>query len=137
MVTTSQLLNLLKTESQEKVVADIQQLPGVVFSAYLDTLMQQKNCTPAQLINMTLINRTYAYQIFNGSKVPSRDKVLQIALALKLSEKETSHLLSLSNNGELYPKVSRDAAIIFALVHNYNVMQTNEFLADANMAILK
>ena len=137
MVTTSKLLNLLKTEGPEKVGADIQQLPGVVFSAYLDGLMQQKNYTPAKLINQTLINRTYAYQIFNGSKVPSRDKVLQIALALKLTEIETSHLLSLSNNGELYPKVSRDAAIIYALMHNYTVMQTNEFLADTNLAVLK
>ena len=41
---------------------------------------------------------------------------------------ETNQLLRLSNQGVLYAKVRRDAAIIFAIDKKFTMQQTNEFL---------
>lgn len=41
---------------------------------------------------------------------------------------ETSQLLRLAGHGSLYPKVRRDAAIIFAIEKKHTMQQANELL---------
>ena len=65
--------------------------------------------------------KIYGYQIFDGSKTPSRDKVIAIALAMQLTLDEANRLLHLSNNGILYPKIKRDSIIIFGLENNQKI----------------
>lgn len=45
---------------------------------------------------------------------------------------ETSQLLRLAGHGSLYPKVRRDAAIIFAIEKKYTMQQANELLAQSS-----
>ena len=59
--------------------------------------------------NDSNIQKNYGYQIFDGSKTPSRDKVIALALAMQLTLDEANRLLHLSNNGILYPKIKRDS----------------------------
>lgn len=40
---------------------------------------------------MTTIQRNYGYQIFDGSKVPNKDKVIQLSLALGLDLRMTNN----------------------------------------------
>ena len=89
------------------------------------------------IINKTTLQRNYAYQIFDGSKKPSKDKVLQLSFALHLGLRETNNLLSLSNNGASYPKVKRVAIFIFALKHKLDVLQVNELLDEYQLHILE
>lgn len=86
---------------------------------------------------MTNLHRTYAYQIFNGQKKPSRSKIIQIALALQLDIRETNNLLSLSDNGYLYPKVRYDAIILYALEHKKSIIDTNLILDMYELPILE
>ena len=86
---------------------------------------------------MTNLHRTYAYQIFNGQKKPSRSKIIQIALALQLDIRETNNLLSLSDNGYLYPKVRYDAIILYALEHKKSIIDTNLILDMYKLPILE
>ena len=86
---------------------------------------------------MTNLHRTYAYQIFNGQKKPSRSKIIQIALALQLDIRETNNLLSLSDNGYLYPKVRYDAIILYALEHKKTIIDTNLILDMYELPILE
>ncbi|MDD8049612.1 MAG: helix-turn-helix transcriptional regulator [Thomasclavelia sp.] len=83
------------------------------------------------------MSRTYAYQIINGTKMPSKDKVIALAIALKCDLHETNNLLNLSNNGNLYSKVKRDALIIKSLNNKYSVEKTNILLDEYNLEILK
>lgn len=98
--------------------------------------MIQKKITKSQLIQYSNLDRTYGYQILNGTKKPSRIKVIQIALSLQLTYQETNNLLSLSNNGSLYPKVKFDAIILLALKNHYSVMETNLLLDNYHLPIL-
>ena len=62
--------------------------------------------------------------------MPSRNKVLALALSLKLSLKEPNRLLSLSHNWALYANVKRDAVLIYCLVRGMSVIDTDQQLAQ-------
>lgn len=61
-----------------------------------------------------LLSRSFSYQIFSGERIPKRDAILWIAIALCLDISETRLLLCLMFGGDLYPKIKRDSVIIFA-----------------------
>lgn len=136
MISTTQLLDIINKNNQLTIDALLKQIPEISFVDYLETLLLQKNISKSRLINKANLHRTYAYQIFNGTKTPSRNKVIQLALALQLNTKETNNLLSLSNNGYLYPKVKFDATILFALKNKYSVMETNLLLEQYQLPLL-
>lgn len=87
--------------------------------------------------NDSNIQKNYGYQIFDGSKTPSRDKVIAIALAMQLTLDEANRLLHLSNNGILYPKIKRDSIIIFGLENNQKIIDLNITLDDFGEAPLE
>ncbi len=86
--------------------------------------------------NDSNIQKNYGYQIFDGSKTPSRDKVIALALAMQLTLDEANRLLHLSNNGILYPKIKRDSIIIFGLENNQKIIDLNITLDDLGEAPL-
>lgn len=136
MISTTQLLDIINKNNQLTINSLLKQVPEITFVDYLETLLMQKGISKSCLINKANLHRTYAYQIFNGTKIPSRNKVIQLALALQLNVNETNNLLSLSNNGYLYPKVKFDAAILFALKNKYSVLETNLILDQYQLPLL-
>lgn len=79
----------------------------------------------------------YPYQIFNGIKAASRDKLIQIAIGFPLTVEETQYLLRLGGHSELYVRNSRDAYIMFALEKRYGIAETNELLFNNGKKILE
>ena len=134
MVPTQHLLELLQNATPLPEI--LQQIPDLDFLSYLQVLMESKKLKRNEIIAKTNIQRNYAYQIFDGSKHPGRDKVLQIAIAMHLDLHQTNNLLALSNNGSLYAKVKQDAILIYAIHHHYNLMKTNELLDAHGLAVL-
>ena len=104
---------------------------------YLKMLLKEKKCKPSELIKKSKIERTYCYQILNGRKKPGRDKLIAIALALNLSLEETQRMLEISKEGVLYAKSKRDSIIIFALNHQYTLIDSNELLSTYGEEELK
>jgi hypothetical protein len=76
------------------------------------------------------ISRSYGYQILRGERVPGRDILLRTALLLGLTLKETQRLLAVCGCGALYPRVRRDAAVIFALHQKMTLLETEELLSS-------
>ena len=64
-------------------------------SDYLKQLLQEKGLERSRVVRMDDLNETFGYQIFTGTRHPSRNKVLQIAFAMALSMKETNRALPL------------------------------------------
>lgn len=79
-------------------------------SDYLNALCRKSGIRSAEAIRRAHIERTYGCQIFNGTRVPSRDKLLQIAVGMGLSLDDTQDLLKKSGKNPLYPRIKRDAA---------------------------
>lgn len=137
MVPTERLLKILDDNESITINQIMKEFPDMTFVAYLESMMEKKKMTKSELVHRSNLSRTYVYQIINGTRVPGKDKVIQLAFALHLNLNETNHLLMLSNNGSLYPKIKRDAIIIYAINHHLSILDTNELLSDYNMPILE
>ena len=106
------------------------------FCRLLKELCLEKKLSPAQVIDQSQIERTYGHQLFNGTRSPSRDKVLQLAISLGLSLEETQQLLQAAGRSPLYPRLKRDAALIFCLKNGYDMMETQETLGKYDIMLL-
>lgn len=111
-------------------------LETIKFTEYLNGLCRSRNLIPEQVIRAAQIDRTYGHQIFNGTRRPSRDKVIQLAVAFGLSVEETQAFLRAAGRSVLYPRIRRDAAIIFGLSKRMVMQELQEFLASLEISIL-
>lgn len=137
--TTCELLNQLKNSSNiEKYIetsADdlIKKIP---LSDYLDTIIGEKELKKSTIIKQSGLDRSYAYQIFDGQRIPNRDKILALCLSMKLNIDETQHLLKHTGYPPLYAKFKQDSIILFGLEHSLSVMEVNELLYDMKESVL-
>lgn len=102
----------------------------MVFHEYLYSLLKKQNLEIPDLIAGSCISKTYAYQFLNGERLPGRNIVLRMAFFLKLKVDETQRLLTLAGKSILYPKLHRDAAILFCLRKKMTLDEANFFLDD-------
>lgn len=100
------------------------------FDRHLAALMEERGLSPARLGELALLSRSFTYQLCSGVRAPSRDVVLRLALVLKLDPEETQRLLRSACRGALYPRVRRDAALIFALQRGMSLFDANELLCS-------
>lgn len=103
---------------------------------HLKLLLEQKGISRADIVRNSLLNRTYVYQIFDGRRMPSRNKLIAIAFGMHLSAEETQEMLKLAGYRKLYAKDARDAILLFSLNQQLNIEDTNELLYDYGLEIL-
>lgn len=131
--------DLLKTLLRTNEYSQFQALKdnGVVsLEEHLDALLDQKETSRAEVIYRARLDTVYGYQIFNGTRKPSRDKLLQLAFGFPLTYKETLTLLRIAGVGSLYVRRRRDSIIIFALNKGFSLEQLNELLEQEGEAYL-
>ena len=119
------------TDNREHLITDIN------LSVYLDKLLKQTGCRKSEIIRRTNLNRAYVYQIFEGKKIPSRDKLIAIAAGMRLDLDETQKLLKYAGFRTLYARDARDAAIIFAFMHGSSFDDMNAALYENKMKIIE
>lgn len=107
-----------------------------IFSEYITQLCRERDLVPGHVINLAQIERSYGHQLFNGTRKPSRDKVLQLAFGFALNVEETQRLLRAADKSLLYPKIKRDAVILHCLAHGKNLFETQETLNYFNLTLL-
>lgn len=83
------------------------------------------------------IDRCYGYQILSGKREAGRDKLIRLAFGIGLTVEDTQRLLTVAGKGSLYPKIKRDAGILFCLGRGYTILQTANFLYDMGLAPLE
>ncbi|RHP88002.1 hypothetical protein DXA36_14785 [Eisenbergiella sp. OF01-20] len=83
-----------------------------------------------QIMISSGLSKSYIYQIFEGKRKAGRDVMMRIAFGMRLSVEETQRLLTLSGNSVLYPKVRRDAAIIYALDKKSTLIEAELLLEE-------
>lgn len=119
---------LLDSDDGQAVLHQTHSAPSC--SQSIQEFLTRAGMSPSAWIEAADISRSYGYQILRGERVPGRDIVLRTALALKLSLKETQRLLAISGCGALYPKVRRDAAVIFALNQGMSLLEAENLLSS-------
>ena len=124
--------NILDYFTENRGEMQIDSLPE-----YLERWLKRKDCTKADVVRRSNLNKAYVYQIFLGKKYPSRDKVIALAFGLELDEKEVQVLLKQAGYRELYPRDPRDALLLYAIGHHKGIIDANELLYDHNIEVLE
>lgn len=95
---------------------------------FLRKMLTEHGGSIAEVVRISLLSKTFVYQIFSGARNPSRDMLLRVGLAMSLSIDEMQHMLTIGRQGSLYPKIRRDAAILCCMAQKMDLAETNEFL---------
>lgn len=106
------------------------------FCALLKELCNERNLLPARVIEQSQIERTYGHQLFNGTRRPSRDKVIQLAFGFGLGVDETQRLLRAADKSLLYPRLKRDAVILYGLQKSLPILAVQENLVKYGLTML-
>lgn len=104
-------------------------------SLWLDDLIKSKQISKSQIASH-FGGTNYIYEICNGSKAPSRNKLLEILIYIKASLQEIQFSLRVFEHAPLYPKNQRDLYILYAIKNNYDLLTLNTLLNEKELTPL-
>lgn len=133
----NEIIGVKSEQDLKKFLADNEEnFPEFTLAEYLNSLVVEKKLDKTEIVKTSQIGN-YAYKMFSGErKNTSRNKILALSFAMKLSVKETNRLLYYSNAKKLYSKDDWDDVIIFALNNNYSMEKANKLLENLSMTPL-
>lgn len=135
--TTDELLNEIKSSKLEKYIEhNSQEFSEITLHEYIGNLITERDMKKAKVVARSGLNRIYAYQIFAGKRMPSRDKLMAIGFGLQLNLEEMDKLLCQAGYSPLYARSKRDSIIIYAIVNSKSIFTVNEMLFDNGFEIL-
>ena len=137
---TDDLLAILKHAENEgdlkRYLRDTEDFTGLSFQTYFNRLLKASGISKASLVKRSGIERTYLYQLLNGTRSPGRDHLLRMCIGTGLTLEETTRCMEQLALGVLYAKNPRDAILICAINRGYTVDETNALLYDMKEATL-
>ena len=133
---STQELEQMICSSKDPSVLDNSDFSAPELSGYLHTLLREHDMTVIQAVQHCNLERSYGYQLFNGTRRPTRNVLLTLAIHLGLSEAETQRLLKLAHRPVLYARNRRDAAILYCLSHHLPPAEAGELLTKLGVNLL-
>ena len=109
---------------------------NVTIAEALNNLADEKGLSKAFVIKRAELNQIFGYQLFAGSRNPSRNTLLCLCVGLTLTLEETQRLLKTAGLAPLYPKNKRDSIIIFGVSNSMSVLEINESLYNLGESTL-
>lgn len=97
---------------------------------YLRELLIDHGLSVQDVVVGCHLDRSYGYQLFNGTRKPTRNFLLRLSLLLKLQETDAQRLLKIAGRQPLYARNRRDAAVLYGLTHGLTTDETQELLAE-------
>ena len=97
-------------------------------AGYLRGLLEERGLTVQDVVVGCNLDRSYAYQLFNGTRRPTRNFLLRLALLLRLPEDGVQRLLKIAGRPALYARNRRDAAVLYGLTHSRTIEDVEELL---------
>lgn len=105
-------------------------------NTYFARLLEERGLSRRQVIDLAGLSdkANLAFQLLNGTRTArNRDYYIRLALAMELNLDETQSLLKFLKKGILYPLKIRDAALVYAISHGYDITATQQLLADNDL----
>ncbi len=106
----------------------IKQNPAPDFYLLIDELLKERNMKRSDLILHLNFERTYGYQILNGTRIPTKKQIILIGLYLGITVEQMQQLLKICGRECLYVRNVEDAKVVFALEHHYTYEQSMNFI---------
>lgn len=131
MKSTEELLHQIKEQKTDNVSfleeADYRCPP---ISIYLCGLLAERHMETRDAIRALGLDRSYGYQVFNGTRRPTRNILIRLAFLFRLDLDETNRLLKIGRREALYPRIRYDAAVIFAIERKLSLEQLDALLEE-------
>ena len=105
--------------------------------AFWESMIDGKNYSKSNIINKSDFSYCYFYEVINGRKMPTKDKVIRLCLVLKMTVDECQQALKISGRSALHPKNRRDSILIYAIEQKMTIAQCNKALAENGEGELK
>lgn len=105
-------------------------------SHLLNKLIKQSNQKKSEIIKKSGITTSYAYEILNGFKYPTRDKLLRFFIAMELEFEEVQTSLKHTSYPMLYIRNKRDSIVIYAITNHMSVIDLNIMLENHGVELL-
>ncbi len=112
---TEDLLERLLSSNSIETYLDSEEPIDRDLPVYLKELLDKNSLKRADVVRASGINATVIYDIFAGKSKPGRDHAIMLALGLGCNLRETQRLLRQAGVSELWPKVRRDAIIMWCI----------------------
>lgn len=97
---------------------------------FLNEYVKAKKLTKAKIIKDAQINEIYGYQIFSGSRTPSRNKLIALCIAMEMSVDEVQLALKTAGFAPLYPKSKWDSIVIRGIADKSDILKINNTLYE-------
>lgn len=135
---TSEMMKELENFSSFKEFADenIDNISTKQLSENLRELLSKYGIKKSEAVKNSEINEIYAYQIFAGSRMPDRNKLLCILIGMSLPLEEVQNLLKTSGYAPLYLKNATDCIVAFGIYNKYNLLKINALLYEYGLDTL-
>lgn len=117
-------------ENQDSLIA-------VNLRDFWSALIKRTGMSNSDIINKSEMSYYYFYEVINGKKVPSVDKIVSLILATHLTLEDCQTALKYCGKAPLYPKLLRDSVFIYAITHELTLSETNKLLVQSGLDKLK
>ncbi len=125
------LLELQTCDSFRRFYQDnAENFPSQSLSALLGELIEKHNIKKSAAIRRAELNEIYGYQIFSGTRVPERKKLLSLLIGMDLELSEVQAVLKSTGYAPLYAKNAFDCVLIYGICNRMSVAQINELLYE-------
>jgi len=135
---TSGLLNRLNQASDPKqfFASNEEHMNMPAFSAFIAELARSKSVSHQKVISLGNIENSFGHQVFKGTRNPSRDTVIAIAFGFEADLTLAQELLKHARCAQLYPRVPRDAALIYCFQHKIGIVDAQCLLSELELPLL-
>ena len=133
IISTGELYRMISTNPEnfeQKIVENDEIFIQTTVSGKLTELMNRHGKQPSDIISKSLLSKSYFYQVLQGERQPSREALIKMGIVCECNADEIQHLLLIAGEGVLYPKIRRDAAILFCIGKKMSLYETDEFLTE-------
>ncbi len=130
---TGDLLEVLKkknsyAEGQEEIKGEQYY---VNLSQYLNGIAAQKDMRLSDVMRRSGLKKSYFYSLFDGKREnPTRDVLIQLGFGFQMSFDEVQEFLKHLGAAQLYPRIPRDGAIIYAFQHGMDIIECDILLEE-------
>jgi len=137
--TTGDLLEVLKRKTsfaagQEEIKSEQY---SEKISSYLNSIVAEKNMKLADVMRRSGLKKSYFYLLFDGKRDnPTRDVLIQLGFGFQMSFDEVQGFLKRLGAAQLYARIPRDGAIIYAFQHGMDIIECDMLLAENGEALL-
>ena len=129
--TDEMMQNLLKANNIEEYMKENSgAFVDLTISQFLSEYINSRSLIKSHVIKTAEISEIFGFQVFSGTRKPSRNTLLSLCIAMNMTLDEVQSALKIAQFAPLYPKNKRDSIIILGISKGKGVCEINNELYD-------